>query len=138
MIKTRPHTTCLKFYFLHFRWHSTSVFLILTWKQSFLVTILVKINILFTRLKQTSFQMTFLICHLKGLIFNCLSFTEGLITWLFTMDSEAPASSKLLLLLCCPKSKIIPSNESTEMFRTILYNSRCIYVQLSSNWGNGL
>jgi hypothetical protein len=37
--------------------------------------------------------MTFLIRHLNGLIFDCLSFTEGLITSVFTVDSEAPASS---------------------------------------------
>ena len=29
--------------------------------------------------------------HLKSLIFECLSFTEGLITSLFTTDREAPA-----------------------------------------------
>jgi hypothetical protein len=30
-------------------------------------------------------------CHLKGLIFDCLSFTEGLITSLSTTGGEAPA-----------------------------------------------
>jgi hypothetical protein len=34
-----------------------------------------------------------LIRHLKGLIFDCLSFTEGLITCFFTLDSEDPVSS---------------------------------------------
>jgi hypothetical protein len=29
-------------------------------------------------------------CHLKDLIFDCLSFTEVLITLLFTTDDEAP------------------------------------------------
>ena len=38
--------------------------------------------------------MTFLMCHLKSLIFDCLSFTEGLITFLSTADSEAPASTR--------------------------------------------
>ena len=33
-------------------------------------------------------------CHLKSLIFDYISFTEGLITILSTADSEAPASSK--------------------------------------------
>jgi hypothetical protein len=32
--------------------------------------------------------------HLKSLIFDCLSFTEGLITWLFSTDKEAPAFNK--------------------------------------------
>jgi hypothetical protein len=35
--------------------------------------------------------MTFLIPHLKGLLFDCLSFIGGLITCLSTVDSEAPA-----------------------------------------------
>jgi hypothetical protein len=38
--------------------------------------------------------MTFLMCHLKSLIFDCISFTEGLITSLSTADSEAPASNR--------------------------------------------
>ena len=29
-------------------------------------------------------------CHLKSLIFDCISFTEGLITSFSTADSEAP------------------------------------------------
>ena len=29
-------------------------------------------------------------CHLKSLIFDCLSFTESVITLLFTTDREAP------------------------------------------------
>jgi hypothetical protein len=32
-----------------------------------------------------------------GLIFDCLSFTEGLITSLSTADGEAPASSKTIV-----------------------------------------
>ena len=32
---------------------------------------------------------------LEGLIFDCLSFTEGLIICLSTVDSEAPASSNI-------------------------------------------
>jgi hypothetical protein len=32
--------------------------------------------------------------HLKGLIFDCLSFTEGLITSLSSTDTEAPAFSR--------------------------------------------
>jgi hypothetical protein len=32
--------------------------------------------------------------HLKSLIFNCLSFIEGLITCLFTADVEAPALNR--------------------------------------------
>jgi hypothetical protein len=39
--------------------------------------------------------MIFLIRQLKGLIFDCLSITEGLIIFLFTVDSEAPASSNI-------------------------------------------
>ena len=31
-------------------------------------------------------------CHLKSLIFDCISFTECLITSLSTADSEAPAN----------------------------------------------
>jgi hypothetical protein len=32
--------------------------------------------------------------HLKSLIFDCLSFTEGLITWLSTTDRKAPAFNR--------------------------------------------
>ena len=32
--------------------------------------------------------------HLKSLIFDCISFTEGLITLLFTTDNEAPAINR--------------------------------------------
>jgi len=32
--------------------------------------------------------------HWKSLIFNCLSFTEGLITFSFTTDGEAPALNR--------------------------------------------
>jgi hypothetical protein len=32
--------------------------------------------------------------HLKSLIFDCLSFTEGLITLLLTTDREAPALNR--------------------------------------------
>ena len=38
--------------------------------------------------------MTFLVCHLKSLIFDCISFTECLITSYATADSEAPASNR--------------------------------------------
>ena len=37
-IRTKPHTTCLVFYIFHFWRYSTSVFLILTRKQSYFVT----------------------------------------------------------------------------------------------------
>ena len=46
--------------------------------------------------------MTFLIHHLNGLIFDCLSFTEGLITCLPTVESEAPASSKTFVTSLWP------------------------------------
>ena len=46
--------------------------------------------------------MTFLMCHLKSLIFDCLSFTEGLITGLFTADSEAPASIRTFVTSVYP------------------------------------
>ena len=36
-------------------------------------------------------------CHLKSLIFDCLSFTEGLFTGLSTADSEAPASIRTFI-----------------------------------------
>ena len=48
--------------------------------------------------------MTFLMCHLKSLIFDCLSFTEGLITGLFTADSEAPASIRTFVTSVYPFS----------------------------------
>jgi hypothetical protein len=38
-------------------------------------------------------------CHLKSLIFDCISFTEGLITSLFTADSEAPASTYCFIFI---------------------------------------
>jgi hypothetical protein len=43
--------------------------------------------------------MTFIIRHLNGLIFDCLSFTEGLFTCLSTVESEAPASSNTSVML---------------------------------------
>ena len=46
--------------------------------------------------------------HLKGLIFDGLSFTEVLITFLFLTDSEAPAlnrSSNLFVALSSPKKQ---------------------------------
>jgi hypothetical protein len=39
--------------------------------------------------------------HLKSLIFDCLSLTEGLITCLSTVDSEAPAASKTAVTSLC-------------------------------------
>jgi hypothetical protein len=36
-------------------------------------------------------------CHLKSLIFDYISFTEGLITLLSTADSEGPASTRTLI-----------------------------------------
>jgi hypothetical protein len=35
-----------------------------------------------------------ILCHLKSLIFDCISFTECLITRLSTADTEAPASNR--------------------------------------------
>jgi hypothetical protein len=46
--------------------------------------------------------MTFLMCHLKSLIFDCISFTECLITCLSTADSEAPASTRTFVTSVCP------------------------------------
>ena len=41
-------------------------------------------------------------CHLKSLIFDCISFTEGLITWFSTADSEVPASNRTLVTTVFP------------------------------------
>ena len=41
-------------------------------------------------------------CHLKSLIFDCISFTECLITLLFTADSEAPASNRTFVTSVYP------------------------------------
>ena len=41
-------------------------------------------------------------CHLKSLIFDCISFTEGLITSLYTADSEAPASTRTFITSFSP------------------------------------
>ena len=41
-------------------------------------------------------------CHLKSLIFDCISFTECLITRLFTADSEAPASNRTFVTSVFP------------------------------------
>ena len=41
-------------------------------------------------------------CHLKSLIFDCISFTEGLITLWSTADSEAPASNRTFVTSVCP------------------------------------
>jgi hypothetical protein len=38
--------------------------------------------------------MTFLMCHLKSLIFDCISFTEGLITSLFNISFLDPDMKK--------------------------------------------
>jgi hypothetical protein len=40
--------------------------------------------------------------HLKSLIFDCISFTEGLITCLFTANSEAPASIRIFVTSVFP------------------------------------
>ena len=41
-------------------------------------------------------------CHLKSLIFDCISFTECLITCLSTADSEAPASTRTFVTSVYP------------------------------------
>ena len=41
-------------------------------------------------------------CHLKSLIFDCISFTECLITQMFTADSEAPASNRTFVTSVYP------------------------------------
>ena len=41
-------------------------------------------------------------CHLKSLIFDCISFTECLITIMFTADSEAPASNRTFVTSVFP------------------------------------
>ena len=41
-------------------------------------------------------------CHLKSLIFDCISFTEGLITSFSTADSEAPVSIRTLVTFVFP------------------------------------
>ena len=41
-------------------------------------------------------------CHLKSLIFDCISFTECLITLLSTADSEAPAFTKTFVTSVYP------------------------------------
>jgi hypothetical protein len=43
-------------------------------------------------------------CHLKSLIFDCISFTECLITHMSTADSEAPASNRTFVTPVCPSS----------------------------------
>ena len=42
--------------------------------------------------------------HLKSLIFDCLSFTEGLITSLSTTDGEAPALNRRSTISVLPSS----------------------------------
>ena len=46
--------------------------------------------------------MTCLMFHLKSLIFDWISFTEGLITSLSTADSEAPASTRAFVTSVFP------------------------------------
>ena len=43
-------------------------------------------------------------CHLKSLIFDCISSIECLITWLSTADSEAPASNRTFVTSVYPPS----------------------------------
>jgi hypothetical protein len=43
-------------------------------------------------------------CHLKSLIFDCISFTECLITQMSTADSEAPASNRTFVTSVSPLS----------------------------------
>ena len=87
-------------------------------------------------------------CHLKGLIFDCLSFTEYLFTILSTADSEAPASSKTFATSVFPFSAaqcrgVLPlSNKyktiiKHKQFRikppqtTQLYTTKVFYKQFS-------
>ena len=60
--------------------------------------------------------MTNLIRHLKVLIFNYLSFTEGLITFLSTLDSEAPAKSKASV-----KSVLLPNTALCKIINILQY-----------------
>jgi hypothetical protein len=46
--------------------------------------------------------MTFLIRHLKGLIFDCLTFTDDLVTSLSTLEREAPPSSNTFVTSLWP------------------------------------
>ena len=41
-------------------------------------------------------------CHLKSLIFDCISFTECLITCLSAADTEAPAFIRTFVTSVCP------------------------------------
>ena len=77
-------------------------------------------------------------CHLKSLVFDCISFTECLITCLSTADSEDPASNRTLvtsvfpsMLPCvevsCPKTKfkhkqfLIKSSQTTQLYTTKVF-----------------
>jgi len=43
-------------------------------------------------------------CQLKSLIFDCLSFIEGLITLLSTAHSETPTSGRTFVTSVCPSN----------------------------------
>jgi hypothetical protein len=59
----------------------------------------------------------------KGLIFDCLSFTEGLITCLSTVESEAPASSNTsVTLLGFVKKRLFYVMMTTELFVKYFHN----------------
>ena len=92
--------------------------------------------------------MTFLMCHLKTLIFDCISFTEGLITSLSTADSEAPVSIRTLVTSVFPFSAalcrgVLPKNNKYKtIFKhkqflikssqtTQLYTTKVFYKQFS-------
>ena len=92
--------------------------------------------------------MTFLICHLMSLIFDCISFTECLITYFCTAESEAPASNRTFVTFVYPltaarcradwplnnkyktifkhKQFLIKSSQTTQ-----LYTTKVFYKQFS-------
>ena len=84
--------------------------------------------------------MTFLMCHLKSLIFDCISFTEGLITILSTADSEALASIRTLVTSLfpfhaarcrgvCPKTINIKQFLNTNNFSSNLHKQHNFILQ---------
>jgi hypothetical protein len=87
-------------------------------------------------------------CHLKSLIFDCISFTEGLITSLSTADSEAPASNRTFVNSVFPPHAavcrgVLPSNNQYKTIfnhkqflikssqTTQLYTTKVFYKQFS-------
>jgi YHS domain-containing protein len=75
----------------------------------------------------------FPIRHLNSLIFDCLSLTEGLITCLSTVDSEAPASSNTFVTSLWPFIAAQCRGENVN-FKKICHKILFLFLCDDDNW----